>query len=221
MLIILLGPPGVGKGTQAKVLAERYDLKHISTGDILRSEINEKTELGKKAQSILAAGQLVPDDIMIKLIEKVLITKNNSNGFVLDGFPRTTTQAEALEKLLERNKIKIDFIIYIDVSENEIIKRLKNRYSCNKCGRIFNYEFNGNISMKCKNCGGTLLQREDDKPQTVLSRLKVYNELTEPVKHFYQKNSKYFIVDGSDDIDSVNKKVIKIIEESNCLSGSK
>lgn len=210
--IILFGPPGVGKGTQAKLLSEKYKVKHISTGDILRAEIGDQTELGKKAKNILEAGQLVPDDIMIGIIKRVLNSNCCKNGFILDGFPRTSAQAKALEKLFEELKLNLDAVIYLDVNEDEIIKRLSNRYSCLNCDKTYNIPDNVENDRTCFECGGALIQRDDDKPQTVLSRLKVYKKSTEPVRLYYENMGKLHVVDGMGTVEEVNEKIFSILE---------
>jgi adenylate kinase len=212
MRIILFGPPGVGKGTQAKLLSEKYKVKHISTGDILRAEIGDQTELGGKAKIILEAGQLVPDDIMIGIIKRVLSSNCCENGFILDGFPRTTAQAEALEKLFKELKLNLDAVIYLDVNEDEITKRLSNRYSCLNCSKIYNSEYDSIPDNVCPECGGTIYQRDDDKPHTVLSRLKVYRKSTEPVRLYYEKTGKLHVVDGVGTVEEVNEKIFSILE---------
>lgn len=213
MQIILFGPPGVGKGTQAKLLAEKYNIKHISTGDIIRAEVIKGTDLGNKAKTILEAGKLVSNDIMIGIIRKVLTSEECNGGFILDGFPRTIVQAEALDKLFNELKIKINSVLYFEVDENEILKRLTNRYSCSKCSEIYNINADEFSKNKCVKCGGELIQRDDDKPETVLNRLKVYNESTAPVKDFYMKQGKLHVVDGFGEIEDVYNKIVSILQE--------
>lgn len=212
MRIILFGPPGVGKGTQAKLLAENYKIMHISTGDILRNEINQGTDLGNKAKEVIRAGKLVSDDIMIGIIKNVISSNGCKNGFILDGFPRTVVQAEALKKLFSEMNISIDAVVYIDVDDDEIINRLKYRYSCSKCNKIFNIQNDKIYDYICTQCGGNLIQRDDDKPETVLKRLKVYKEVTAPVKYYYENEGFLRVVDGSGNIENVYNKIKLILK---------
>lgn len=212
MQLILFGPPGVGKGTQAKLLAENFKIMHISTGDILRREIAQGTELGSKAKNVIEAGKLVSDDIMIGIIRNVITSNDCKNGFILDGFPRTVIQAEALNKLFAELNIQIDAVVYIDVDDAEIMNRLKYRYSCSKCNRIFNIHNDKIYDYICTDCGGNLIQRKDDNPETVLKRLKVYKEATAPVKKFYEDKSLLRVVDGFGKIETVYNKINSILK---------
>ncbi|MDI6803329.1 MAG: adenylate kinase [Bacteroidota bacterium] len=212
MKIILFGPPGVGKGTQAKLLAENFDILHISTGDILRSAIAQGTELGKKAKDVIGAGKLVSDDIMIGIIRNVITSNGCKNGFVLDGFPRTVVQADALKKLFSELSIAIDAVIYLDVDDAEIMNRLKYRYSCSKCHRIYNIHNDKIYDYICTECGGNLIQRDDDKSETVLKRLKVYKEATAPVKKYYEDEGFLHVVDGFGKIENVYNKINSILK---------
>ena len=213
MQIILFGPPGVGKGTQAKLISKIFKIKHISTGDILREEIAQSTELGKKAKAVMDGGNLVSDDIMIGIIKKVIMSDNCKNGFILDGFPRTVVQAEALTKLFAELNTKLSAVIYIDVDDKEIIRRLGSRYSCSSCGKIFSRRYEVDGDENCSDCGGKLIQREDDKPETVLKRLRVYNDSTAPVKTYYEKTGKLLLIDGSNNINEVNTNILAFLKE--------
>lgn len=212
MQILLFGPPGVGKGTQAKLLAENFKIMHISTGDILRSEITKGTDLGNKAKEVIDSGKLVSDDIMVEIIRNVITSNGCKNGFILDGFPRTVVQAEGLKKLLSDLRITIDAVIYIDVDDAEIINRLQYRYSCSQCNKILNIHNDKIYDYICTECGGNLIQRDDDKPETVLKRLKVYKEATAPVKKFYENQSILYVVDGLGKIEDVYNKINSILK---------
>lgn len=211
MNILLFGPPGVGKGTQAELLVKRYNLKHISTGDILRDEIKNNSPLGNKVKKILEEGKLVSDDIMIEIIRETL-KKVDKRGFILDGFPRTVAQAIALNDLLNELGEKINFVIYIDLNEHQIIERLENRYSCSVCGKIVNKQIDNIQDLKCPTCSGDLIKRDDDKLETILKRMNIYRESTEPVKEYYKKQNILFVVDGSGTVTEVADKILKIIE---------
>jgi len=213
MRLIFLGAPGTGKGTQASVLAEKYDIPQISTGDILRKAVADGTELGKKAKAIMESGGLVSDDIIIGLIDERLSQDDCENGYILDGFPRTINQAKELDALL-KGKAGIDAVIYFDVSENEIVKRLTSRRTCTQCGynhnMIYDPPVNGN---KCKKCGGTVIQRDDDKEETVRNRLVVYNEKTAPLVDYYKKQNKLYAIDGAQDVEKVRQDIIDLYEK--------
>jgi len=213
MRLILLGPPGVGKGTQAKLLSTRLAIPHISTGDILRDAVAAGTDLGKKAKTIIDSGRLVPDDIMIGIIRDVLQTHRSKHGFILDGFPRTVPQAIALSAFLKDLEISIDRVINIELDEEEIVRRLSNRATCRTCGRIYNLESDPSINpKKCPNCGGVLYQREDDKPETIRKRLHVYTELTAPVREYYRKLGILQDVSGKGRIEDVKESILALLD---------
>ncbi|BDC36656.1 MAG: adenylate kinase [Candidatus Methanoliparum thermophilum] len=208
MKIILLGPPGSGKGTQARFIIEKYGISGISTGDILRDEVKNKTELGLKAKEYMDAGKLVPDDLVIKMVEERL----NKEGYVLDGFPRTLSQAKSLDKILDRINDRIDYVIYIDISEEEIIKRMSGRRICKDCGSVYHLLFNPpKVDGKCDLCEGELYQRDDDKEETIRKRLKVYEEDTKPLIKYYKDKGILRRVDGSKDIEEVKNTIEDII----------
>ena len=208
MNLILIGPPGVGKGTQAKLFSEELGIPHISTGDMLRAAGNAGTELGKKAKVIMDAGQLVPDDIMIGIIRDVLRSPRASKGFILDGFPRTIEQAKALTKMLGNLKVEDYRVVNLEVDDEEIVRRLSNRLVCRNDGKIFNMETDGvTTETPCPSCGGTLVQRDDDKEQTVRKRLAVYHSATEPVLNYYAEIGVVVNVDGTSSIDLVNREI--------------
>jgi len=208
MRLILFGPPGVGKGTQAKILSGKLKIPQISTGDLLREAVAQNTELGVQAKSIIDAGQLVSDNIMIGIIRDVLKSEKCKTGFILDGFPRTIPQAEGLSLLLAQLGLKIDYVISLEVDESEIIRRLGNRLSCNRCGKIHNIEPDKTAYLSiCSVCGGELLYRDDDKPETVLKRLQIYVQSTAPVKEFYRKTGLLKTVNAQGSIEEVTRDI--------------
>jgi len=206
MNIILFGAPGVGKGTQAKILSHIYHIPHISTGDILRDAIQENTPLGREAKQYMDRGNLVPDDIMIGLVRNVLETDRCKNGFVLDGFPRT------IQPIFDELHIRLDNVINIDVDEKEIIERLSRRIVCKSCGKIYNSELDHfNTADRCFKCGGELTQRSDDRPETVRERLKVYWTETKPVKEFYERMGILHDVDGVGGIVDITIRLLTLL----------
>ena len=216
MRIILFGPPGVGKGTQAKLLIEEFDAVHISTGDLLRDAVSRKTELGVKAKAFMDSGNLVPDEIMIALIEEVLKTKGASKSFILDGFPRTVAQAQALDELFNRMGITLDRVISLRIEHEEAIRRLNERRMCRTCGHIYNLkQLDGGKVLKCKICGGELYHRDDDKPETVRHRLEVYLQQTKPLKDYYRQTGRFTQIDGMQEIGFVHKTILDILYNKN------
>jgi adenylate kinase len=210
---MLLGAPGVGKGTQAKKIMAKYGIPQISTGDILRNEVREQTELGKLAKEVMERGELVPDEIILKMIEKRLQEPDCQKGFILDGFPRTIPQAEGLEKILQKmGNISLK-VIEISVPDEEIIRRLSARRICSKCGKDYNLIFNPPPpDGKCEVCGGEIIQRDDDKEETIRKRLEVYRKQTEPLVAYYQKKGNLYRVDGTQSIEEVFQEIEKIIQ---------
>lgn len=214
MRLILFGPPGVGKGTQAKLLASKFHVAHISTGDMLREAVAAGTELGRKARAIMDAGHLVPDDVMIGIIRDVLTSDKCRSGFILDGFPRTVPQAKALTELLTELRLSLDAVINMRVDDEEVVRRLGARLTCRSCGRIFNLTVDRlKEGQPCPNCGGVLAQRDDDKPETVRKRLRVYAESTAPVKDYYEAKGVLKNVDGSGSIDSVHRAILATLAD--------
>jgi len=208
--IILLGPPGSGKGTQAKLLSKKYSIPHIAMGDILREEVAKKTPLGKKVNIYMSKGELVPDEIVIEVLKKRLQEADCVNGFILDGFPRTLNQAKALDNMLNELNLKIDAVIYIDVPDEEIMKRLSLRRTCKVCGRIYNLHYNPpKQDGKCDVCGGELIIRDDDKPEVIKNRLKVYNDQTKPLVNYYETHKLLIRINGVDPIDKVFQQIVK------------
>ncbi len=214
MNLILLGPPGAGKGTQAKKIVEKYGIPHIATGDILRDAVAKGTELGKKAKEYMDRGELVPDDIVIGIVKERLQQPDCEKGFLLDGFPRTLKQAEALDEMLKELGKKIDAVIYIDVPEEEIVKRIVNRRTCRKCGAVYHLIYAPpKEPNKCDKCGGELYQRDDDKEETVRQRFRVYMENTAPLIEYYEKKGLLYRVDGTKSIDEVFAQIEEILKK--------
>ena len=212
MNIVFLGPPGAGKGTQAKRIAEKYGIPQISTGDMFREHLSKGTELGQKAKEYMDKGQLVPDEIVLGMVEERLKQPDCEKGFILDGFPRTVPQAEALDKLLEKMGKKIDYAICIDVPDDELVKRLTGRRTCKKCGMMYHVMFKPpKEEGKCDVCGGELYQRADDNEETVRNRLKVYHEQTEPIIAYYEKKGVLHRVDGMGSIDEIFDRIVQIL----------
>lgn len=212
MRIILFGPPGSGKGTQAKLLSEKYGVPHISTGDLLREAVAHRTELGQKAKEYLDGGNLVPDSIMIGLIREVLHSERARKGFILDGFPRTVAQAHALDALFQEMGIHLDRVISLRVEHDEIIRRLTSRLTCKQCRNVFNEsQLRSSDDTKCPTCGGTLYHRNDDTPETARHRLDVYLKDTKPLKDFYRQTDRFTQIDGMKKIDEVQQAIEEIM----------
>lgn len=213
MKIIMLGAPGAGKGTQAKKIAEKYSIPHISTGDIFRANIKEGTELGKKAKEYMDKGALVPDELVCDLVVDRISQEDAKNGYVLDGFPRTIPQAEALDAALTKINEKVDYAIDVDVPDENIINRMSGRRACVACGGTYHIVFNPTKKEDvCDACGGQLILREDDKPETVKNRLKVYHEQTQPLIEYYTKKNILKSVDGTQDMSKVFDSIVAILE---------
>ena len=208
----MLGAPGAGKGTQAKLIAEKYQIPHISTGDIFRANIQEGTELGMKAKSYMDAGGLVPDELVIDLVVDRLTWEDAKNGYVLDGFPRTIPQAEALTKALAEKGEKIDAAIDIDVPDENIINRMGGRRACVSCGATYHIvNIPPKVEGKCDKCGADLILRDDDKPETVKNRLEVYHEQTQPLIDYYKAEGVLKEVDGTVDMNDVFNAIVQIL----------
>ena len=217
MNIILLGGPGAGKGTQAKKLIDKYQIPQISTGDILRAAVKEGTEMGKKAKEYMDAGQLVPDEVVIGIIKDRLKEPDCQKGFILDGFPRTVPQAEALEKVLSDMSKKIDHVVSIDVDEEELVTRLTGRRTCKDavCGQMYHVKFTPpKKEGVCDKCGGELYQRDDDNETTVRSRLATYNQATKPLIDHYKAKGLIRPIPGVGGIDDIFTKICGILGQA-------
>ena len=214
MKIVMLGAPGAGKGTQAKKISAKYNIPHISTGDIFRANIKEGTELGKKAKEYMDQGLLVPDELVLDLIVDRLGKDDCKKGYVLDGFPRTIPQAEALEKALGEQGEKIDYALNIDVPDENIINRMSGRRACVGCGATYHLVYAPTkVEGVCDVCGKNLILRDDDKPETVKKRLSVYHEQTKPLIDYYENAGTLRTLDGTIDIEDVFQAIVKILGE--------
>ena len=213
MKIVMLGAPGAGKGTQAEKLAAKYGLPHISTGDIFRKNIKEGTELGKEAKGYMDAGKLVPDELTVRLLLDRVSNDDCKEGYILDGFPRTIPQAEALDGELSKLNEKIDFAIDVEVPDEIIINRMSGRRACLKCGATYHMQY---VPPKtdgiCDECGSELVIRDDDKPETVKNRLVAYHEQTQPLVDYYKEKGVYHAVDGTLDVETVFDSIKGILE---------
>jgi adenylate kinase len=213
MNIVFLGPPGAGKGTQAKILIERYGIPQVSTGDMLREHRAKGTELGKKAQEYMDKGQLVPDEIILGMVKERLSQPDCQKGFILDGFPRTVAQAEALDKLLSEMGKKLDFALALIVPDELLVERLTGRRTCKNCGMMYHIKYKPpKVEGKCDVCGGELYQRPDDNEETVRNRLKVYHEQTAPLIEYYKNKGILREIDGSKSIEEITQQIISILE---------
>lgn len=213
MKVVMLGAPGAGKGTQAKMIATKYNVPHISTGDIFRANIKEGTELGKKAKSYMDQGLLVPDELVVDLVVDRLQQEDCKDGYILDGFPRTIPQAEALDAALSKLDTKLDVALDIDVADDFIVKRMGGRRACLGCGATYHIV---NIPPKkegiCDTCGAELVLRDDDKPETVEKRLLVYHEQTQPLIDYYKNCGILVTLDGTKDMNEVFTNICSVLE---------
>lgn len=212
MRLVLLGAPGAGKGTQAKILSEKFNVPHISTGDIFRSNIKNGTELGLLAKQFIDKGELVPDELTVKIVKSRLAEPDCSQGFVLDGFPRTIPQAEQLDTVLKEMGIALDKVVDIHVDDDKIIKRLADRRVCPSCGASYHLEYNppseGDV---CTACGTKVIQRPDDSPETIKNRLQVYHSQTEPLIKYYSAQGKLVTAYGQEEIADTTSEVMKAL----------
>jgi adenylate kinase len=210
--LILLGAPGAGKGTQADILAEKLSVPHISTGDIFRYNIKNGTELGVKAKEFMDKGLLVPDDLTIEIVKDRIQMEDCKNGFILDGFPRTIPQAEYLDSILSQVGITLDAVLNIHVEDEKIIKRMSGRRTCPSCGKSYHVLYNqAKVEGICDSCGANLVQRDDDKEETVIKRLNTYHEQTEPLIDYYKKQSKLLTAFGKEEIIDTSMEVLKVL----------
>ncbi|NUN11234.1 adenylate kinase [Candidatus Micrarchaeota archaeon] len=206
MRILLLGPPGAGKGTQAKLLKEKLSIPHISTGQIFRKEMADKTELGLFAKQFIDKGELVPDQIVVDIVRERLGHDDCNEGFILDGFPRTETQAVELDALLTEMNLKLQAVINISIPEEVLVHRLSDRFTCKECDAIYNEKVD-----KCIKCGGDIYTRADDSPQVVRERLQVYNNRTQPILNYYARQNRLQEVNGNQTVEEVLQEIMKII----------
>lgn len=208
MKLILLGPPGAGKGTQAEILSKRLGVETISTGVMLRTAIREGTELGKMAQEYIDSGRLVPDDVVVGIVKERLSQDDCKKGFILDGFPRTTAQAEALTQ----SGVEIDKVLSLEVSDETIVARLSGRRECKACGTPYHVAYKPTVKAGiCDACGGPLIQRADDNEETVKNRIQVYHDQTEPIKEYYEKQGKLVVAHGQEELADTTKEVAQAL----------
>ena len=214
MKIIMLGAPGAGKGTQAKQIADKYSIPHISTGDIFRANIKNGTELGQKAKKYMDQGLLVPDELVVDLVADRVVKEDCKNGYVLDGFPRTIPQAESLDAALAKMGEKVDFAINVEVPDENIVNRMSGRRACVGCGATYHIKYNAPKTEDiCDVCGEKLVLREDDQPETVLKRLGVYHDQTQPLIEYYAKAGVLKEVDGTVDMEDVFQAIVSVLGE--------
>lgn len=214
MRLVLLGPPGVGKGTQASAIVGKYNIPHISTGDIFRANIKEGTELGKEAKSYMDKGLLVPDELVVSIVKDRLTEEDCSEGFLLDGFPRTLEQADALDKELSKMGIKLNKVVNIDAEKEVLIERAIGRRICKSCGATYHISFNPpKLENVCDIDGGELFQRDDDTEETVATRIEVYNKQTQPLIDYYQRKGIILNVDGTRPINDIFQEIVSALSE--------
>jgi len=214
--LIFLGPPGAGKGTQAKMIVDKYNIPQISTGDLMRAAVSSGSSIGDKVKGYMAAGALVPDDLVVDILLDRLSGDDCRDGFILDGFPRTVGQAESLEKALEKRGMKLSGVVAMIVPDEALLKRLTARRICKECSASYHLEFlKPKVDGKCDRCQGELYQRKDDSEEVILNRLKVYHDQTSPLIDFYQKRKKLYTVDGNKKIEMIFSEICDIIDSLN------
>ena len=212
--MVLLGPPGAGKGTQAKLLQERFKACQVSTGDILRKAVAEQTPLGKQAAQYIKQGALVPDPLIVNLVAERLQDKDCEKGFILDGFPRTISQAESLDEILTRMGLTLDRVLSVHVPHSVIVQRLAGRRTCKGCGALYHLTLDPpDKEGVCDRCGGELYQRDDDREETITARLKVYETQTAPLMNYYRERGLLRDIDGVGKVDEIRSRVIKVLED--------
>ncbi len=213
MKLLILGPPGAGKGTQAVQISKKFDIPHISTGDIFRANIKGNTPLGKKAMEYMNKGELVPDELTCDLVFDRIMQDDAKKGFLLDGFPRNIFQAEKLDEVLKQRNLKLDCVINVSVEDSVLIERAVGRRLCKECGATYHIKFNTTkVEGICDECGGSLYQRDDDKEETIKNRIDVYNKSTKPLIDYYTKQNIIANIDGQKDIDVVFDDIVKAVE---------
>ena len=213
MKIILLGAPGAGKGTQAKIISDKLEIPHISTGDIFRANIKGNTPLGMKVKEYLDNGELVPDELTVEIVKDRLGNDDCAKGYILDGFPRTIPQAEYLDKVLNEMNTSIDLALLIDVKDEDIIARMSGRRVCTSCGATYNIVFNPTkVEGICDVCNSAVIQRADDSAETVLNRLETYHKQTQPLIDYYKKANKLVIAEGAEEVKDTTERVLKALE---------
>ena len=212
MRLVLVGPPGAGKGTQAQFIAAQFDVPQVSTGDIFRANVGQGTPLGLEAKRYMDSGELVPDSVTIAMVEDRLLQDDAAKGFLLDGFPRNVAQAEVLDTMLQQAGTGLDVVLELVVDDEEVVRRLSGRRTCGSCGRVWHVDFDPSASPgQCDHCGGTLFQRDDDKPETIRRRLQVYAEQTAPVVGFYAEHGLLERIDATGAVDSVTARILSVL----------
>lgn len=215
MHVVLVGPPGAGKGTQAQLIAARLQIPHVSTGDIFRENVSEMTELGKQAKTFMIAGDLVPDAITVAMVRDRLAKPDAHAGFVLDGFPRTLIQAEQLQKTLAELDENLDVVLEMKPDDEELVRRLSGRRTCQGCGRIWHVDYDPtSVENQCDECASSLSQRDDDRPETIRRRLQVYREQTEPLVGFYAELGLLAVIDAVGTVDEVTLRAVQALREA-------
>jgi len=213
MIVVFLGAPGTGKGTQAKMLTAEFNLIQVSTGEILRDEIKNSTELGKLANGFLERGELVPNDIIINMIQNLVEKREDQKGLIFDGFPRTLQQAEAFDNLLKKISKSVDFVLYFQTSRESLIKRLISRRMCSKCGKDYNLITNPAKNGNCDICSGEIIQRDDDKEDVIVRRMDVYENQTAPLIDYYKKENKLIVIDCEREISQIYNDIRPLFEK--------